>query len=85
MLKDKIGDVLKISDFGLSRMVSEASFMKTLCGTPQYVGTKCLRAHVKGNAHEIAPEVLDSIETDGYGKACDLWSIGVILYIMYAP
>jgi serine/threonine protein kinase len=35
LLKEKGRDVIKISDFGLSRVVGEGSFIKTLCGTPQ--------------------------------------------------
>jgi serine/threonine protein kinase len=65
-------DDIKISDFGLSRVVGEQSFMQTLCGTPLY----------------LAPEVLTNSQTDGYGRAVDMWSIGVILYVMlcgYAP
>jgi len=66
LLKDEKSDIIKLSDFGLSRMVDQASFMKTICGTPQYV----------------APEILTSSKSEGYGLACDLWSLGVILYIM---
>jgi len=66
LLKDKNYDKIKISDFGLSRIIKEGSFMQTICGTPEY----------------IAPEVLKSKSTSGYGKAVDLWSLGVILYTM---
>jgi serine/threonine-protein kinase Chk2 len=68
LLKDAGGKVIKITDFGLSRVVDNATFMKTMCGTPQYV----------------APEILLSQTTQGYGLACDLWSLGVILYVMLA-
>ena len=55
-----------MTDFGLSKFVGENSLMKTLCGTPSY----------------LAPEILLSAGTSGYSKAVDLWSLGVILFIM---
>eukprot|EP01132_Coremiostelium_polycephalum_P006625 gene6625-8197_t len=58
---------IKISDFGLSRAMDEGTFMKTMCGTPQYVAPEILTKGGKG---------------EGYSKAVDLWSIGVILYIV---
>eukprot|EP01098_Paradermamoeba_levis_P003063 TRINITY_DN1432_c0_g1_i10.p1 TRINITY_DN1432_c0_g1~~TRINITY_DN1432_c0_g1_i10.p1 ORF type:complete len:380 (+),score=66.81 TRINITY_DN1432_c0_g1_i10:426-1565(+) len=67
LLQNLNDDVIKISDFGLSRIIGEGSFMKTLCGTPQY----------------LAPEILTSVQKEeGYGKEVDLWSLGVILYIL---
>ncbi|EGC38218.1 hypothetical protein DICPUDRAFT_29047 [Dictyostelium purpureum] len=61
-------DSIKLSDFGLSRTISEGSFMKTMCGTPQY----------------LAPEILtnSSNGVGGYGLEVDCWSMGAILYIM---
>ncbi|ORX91130.1 Pkinase-domain-containing protein [Basidiobolus meristosporus CBS 931.73] len=56
---------VKISDFGLAKIVGEESFIKTLCGTPNYV----------------APEVLQPPQHRQYSKKVDLWSLGVILYI----
>jgi len=66
LLKSADSDIIKLSDFGLSRILDEGSFMKTVCGTPQYV----------------APEVLTRATKEGYGKAVDLWSLGVILYVL---
>ncbi|KAJ3211911.1 hypothetical protein HDU67_004183 [Dinochytrium kinnereticum] len=56
---------IKISDFGLAKLVGEEMFLKTLCGTPNYV----------------APEVLIPANGRAYGKPVDLWSSGVVLYI----
>ncbi|KAL2165120.1 hypothetical protein VTH06DRAFT_416 [Thermothelomyces fergusii] len=56
---------VKIGDFGLAKIVGEASFTTTLCGTPSYV----------------APEILASSKTRKYTKAVDIWSLGVVLYI----
>jgi len=58
-----------LTDFGLSRIVGEGSFMQTICGTPMYV----------------APEVIANMgqkQPKGYGKAVDVWSLGVILYML---
>lgn len=43
-----------------------ANAMTTVCGTPQYV----------------APEVIRGGRNVQYGPACDLWSMGVILFIL---
>ncbi|AEO53553.1 hypothetical protein MYCTH_2295050 [Thermothelomyces thermophilus ATCC 42464] len=56
---------VKIGDFGLAKIVGEASFTTTLCGTPSYV----------------APEILANSKSRKYTKAVDIWSLGVVLYI----
>ncbi|KAL2145915.1 hypothetical protein VTI28DRAFT_5789 [Corynascus sepedonium] len=56
---------VKIGDFGLAKIVGEASFTTTLCGTPSYV----------------APEILANSKNRRYTKAVDIWSLGVVLYI----
>lgn len=59
--------LVKISDFGMSRVIAPGSLMTTLAGTPQYV----------------APEVLtNSGEGGGYDRAVDIWSLGVILFVL---
>ncbi|XP_073917007.1 serine/threonine-protein kinase Chk2 isoform X4 [Castor canadensis] len=61
--------LIKITDFGQSKILGETSLMRTLCGTPTY----------------LAPEVLLSAGTAGYNRAVDCWSLGVILFICAGP
>jgi len=65
----------KIADFGLARHNMKSRDCRTFCGTPSY----------------FAPEVINTlhdrenrIDTNatGYGKQVDMWSLGVILYIL---
>ncbi|CAD6447890.1 605b355b-7eb9-4601-908d-2328416a551f [Sclerotinia trifoliorum] len=56
---------VKLADFGLSKIIGEASFTTTLCGTPSYV----------------APEILQDNNCRRYTRAVDIWSLGVVLYI----
>ncbi|CAG8529423.1 461_t:CDS:2 [Scutellospora calospora] len=66
LMSNKANLEVKITDFGLSKLLGpEYSLMKTMCGTPLY----------------IAPEVLDRSPRRSYGKAVDMWSLGVILYV----
>eukprot|EP00756_Hemistasia_phaeocysticola_P053876 Hpha_TRINITY_DN29823_c0_g1::TRINITY_DN29823_c0_g1_i1::g.2967::m.2967/K06641/CHK2; serine/threonine-protein kinase Chk2 len=60
--------LLKLADFGLAKWTGDRSMMKTYCGTPLY----------------IAPEILwcKSGAQEGYTKLVDVWSIGIILFIM---
>jgi len=60
---------VKLTDFGLAKSMTEDG-LKTFCGTPQY----------------FAPEVLkrqNTVAGNGrYDKKADMWSLGVILYIL---
>nr|XP_020852249.1 serine/threonine-protein kinase Chk2 isoform X2 [Phascolarctos cinereus] len=57
--------LIKITDFGQSKILGETSLMRTLCGTPTY----------------LAPEVVISMGSAGYTRAVDCWSLGVILFV----
>jgi serine/threonine protein kinase len=61
---------VKLTDFGLAKIINEDDGLKTFCGTPQY----------------FAPEVLERRHTvkgrGRYGKPADMWSLGVILYVL---
>lgn len=65
LLANEKEDIIKIADFGLSKIYTE-EMMSTACGTPGYV----------------APEIL---QCEGYSKTVDMWSCGVIMYILYVP
>ena len=60
---------IKLTDFGLAKRANQDG-LKTFCGTPQY----------------FAPEVLMRKSTvkgvGSYGRSADMWSIGVILFIL---
>lgn len=59
--------ILKITDFGLSKLVDENTALKTYCGTPSY----------------LAPEVIKARHQKiQYTAQCDIWSLGVILFIL---
>jgi phosphorylase kinase gamma subunit/serine/threonine-protein kinase Chk2/calcium/calmodulin-dependent protein kinase I len=60
---------IKLTDFGLAKSITDDG-LKTFCGTPAY----------------FAPEVLKRRHTvtgrGRYGKKADMWSVGVILYVL---
>jgi len=58
--------IVKLADFGLSRLFKPGGQMFTACGTPFYV----------------APDILLATDETGYGPAVDMWAVGVLLYIL---
>ncbi|THD23867.1 Ovarian-specific serine/threonine-protein kinase Lok [Fasciola hepatica] len=57
--------LIKVTDFGLSKLVDGNTMLRTFCGTPTY----------------LAPEVLKTAGSGTYTSAIDIWSLGVILFI----
>jgi serine/threonine-protein kinase Chk2 len=59
--------IIKIADMGLSKDETDNTVLKSFVGTPQY----------------IAPEIIVSkLRYLSYTNKCDMWSLGVILYIL---
>ncbi|KAG6530442.1 CBL-interacting protein kinase 29-like [Zingiber officinale] len=72
LLLDEAGD-LKVADFGFAALRRSADgadhLLRTQCGTPTYV----------------SPEILMGKRTNGYdGAKADIWSCGVILFVLVA-
>lgn len=86
---------MKLADFGLSKWLQETPILMNCAGTPGYIGAEKLRlqsflrrviAHAYGYplCLVLAPEILEAYyHKIPYGKTVDLWSTGVILYILY--
>ena len=78
LLLDRHGN-LKISDFGLANMQAtpDSSVMRTVCGTPNYVAPEVIRMNGQ-------PRSAQNVERQtGYnGFTADVWSCGIILFIM---
>lgn len=57
---------MKIADFGISKRDVEATALRTIAGTPQF----------------LAPEVSGFQTSDTYTSAVDIWALGAITYTL---
>lgn len=57
--------LVKITDFGLAKLIGPQSFMKTMCGTPSYQAPEVLLA---GNG-QAAPEAV-RVKKTAHGNRC---------------
>ena len=75
---EKGGGVLKLADFGFAKV--DHGDLTTPVFTPYYVPKEILEAqnmYHKKKAGEVPQSAIYA-----YDKSCDMWSLGVILYIM---
>ena len=59
---------IKIADFGLSYVDDKGRSLKAICGTPDYIAPEMITCARGGN--------------ETYDAKVDVWSVGVILYVM---
>jgi len=67
---------VKLIDFGLARFKTEGQTLRTICGSPLYIAPEILELETSPNEDEF------------YTRACDMWSVGVILFVLlsgYSP
>jgi serine/threonine protein kinase len=64
--KDSSSITVKLGDFGMAAFVGPDNLVRGRCGTPGYV----------------APEILAAKKNDGYENKVDMFSAGVLLYIL---
>lgn len=70
--KDRDDFVLKLADFGLAWKHMKSGDCQTFCGTPHYLSPEVINTFHTRAGGEVA----------GYGKEVDVWSLGVILYVI---
>jgi serine/threonine-protein kinase Chk2 len=68
---EDIPSLVKVTDFGLSKMINNETFLKTICGTKLYIAPEIIRSTMEDYNGQIE-----------YDAKVDMWSLGVILYIL---
>jgi serine/threonine protein kinase len=68
LMADSVRDgvSVKLGDFGMAAFVSDDNLVRGRCGTPGYV----------------APEILSTNKNEGYRNTVDVFSAGVVMYIL---
>ena len=75
LVDESYNSQVKLTDFGLAKKASHEG-LKTFCGTPQYFAPEVLERKEVGNVPN------SKTQNNRYGFKADMWSLGVVLYIM---
>ncbi|KAI9374845.1 kinase-like domain-containing protein [Aspergillus egyptiacus] len=78
---------VKLSDFGLSKVVQEETFLKTFCGTLLYCAPEVYPEYEMYRRGEVRKRrrVGDPPpKTSPYDQSVDMWSLGAVLYHILA-
>eukprot|EP01062_Namystynia_karyoxenos_P005692 TRINITY_DN11970_c0_g1_i1.p1 TRINITY_DN11970_c0_g1~~TRINITY_DN11970_c0_g1_i1.p1 ORF type:complete len:375 (+),score=155.39 TRINITY_DN11970_c0_g1_i1:100-1224(+) len=70
-------DTVRLADFGLAKVLSNDMVSATPCGTSFYIAPEIIRGI---QMHGVKPLLTTSHDV----KFVDMWSIGIVLYIMLA-
>ena len=77
-----LGD-LKIIDFGYAAILEPGAQLRGLSGTPDYAAPEVLSWYDEGDSEiEVGRGAGAAATAVEYGAAVDMWSVGVVLYIL---
>ncbi|KAF3179286.1 hypothetical protein TWF106_007938 [Orbilia oligospora] len=82
LIKSEDPLVVKLSDFGLAKMITEdQDFNKTFCGTMLYLAPEVFPT-VVGVQNPVTRNIKYHKENRRYSHVCDMWSLGCVVYTL---